>query len=281
MQISIVSGKGGTGKTTLATRFFLSGEGSTLLDCDVEEPNAGIFLHVAWDGVDTFHAQFPEIDEDKCTHCGACGSFCSFNAILSTAMATIPLSERCHGCGGCELVCPEHAISYGKRPIGKIARGSIGSRLFICGCLNVGEYSGVGIIRKLRDVSGDSLVWIDGPPGTGCSAVAAVDHADFAVLVGEPTPFGVSDMTIAVEMLRRLRVPFGVVVNKAGIGNREIYDYCLEESITILGEIPFDRSLAEDYAAGRIGWDSDDRTAFFSSLTNTILKAADFPGVTV
>jgi len=281
MQISIVSGKGGTGKTTLATRFFLSGEGSTLLDCDVEEPNAGIFLHVVWDGVETYHSQYPEIDEAKCTHCAACGTFCTFNAILTTTKATVPLADRCHGCGGCALVCPEHAISYGKRPVGKIVRGSVGSRSFACGSLNVGEYSGVGIIRKLREVSSDSLVWIDGPPGTACSAVAAVDHADFAVLVGEPTPFGVSDMAMAVEMLRKLGVPFAVIINKAGIGNREIYDYCLEEAITILGEIPFDRSLAEDYAAGRIGWDSDDRTALFASLTEKILNAAGFPRVIV
>jgi MinD superfamily P-loop ATPase len=281
MQISIVSGKGGTGKTTLATRLFLSGEGSTLLDCDVEEPNAGIFLHVAWDGVEAFHSEYPEINEDKCTNCGACGSFCAFNAILSTTKATIPMAERCHGCGGCALVCPEDAITYRERPIGKIGRGSVGSRSFVYGSLNIGEYSGVGIIRKLREISSDSVVWIDGPPGTACSAVAAVDHADFAVLVGEPTPFGVSDMAMAVEMLRKLGVPFAVVINKAGIGNREIYDYCREESITILGEIPFDRSLAEDYAAGRIEGDRDSRTELFTSLAETILNAAGYLGVTV
>lgn len=281
MQISIVSGKGGTGKTTLATRLFLSKGGSTLLDCDVEEPNAGIFLQVSWSGVETCNSQFPVINEELCTHCGVCASFCSFNAILSSRQATIPLAERCHDCGGCALVCPQKAISYAERGIGKIGRGRSNGGDFAYGSLNVGELSGVGIIRKLRDSYRDGLVWIDGPPGTACSAVAAVYDADFAVLVGEPTPFGVSDMAMAVEMLRNLHVPFGVVVNKAGIGNSEIYEFCQKENIPILGEIPFDRSMAAEHAAGRVGFDSDERNELFAQLTGSILSAAGYAEVHV
>lgn len=281
MQISIVSGKGGAGKTTLATRLFLSRRGSTLLDCDVEEPNAGIFLDVSWNSVETCHSQYPEINEELCTHCGACASFCSFNAILSSSRATIPIAERCHDCGGCALVCPSHAISYAKRAIGKIGRGRANGGDFAYGSLNVGELSGVGIIRKLRESHRDGLVWVDGPPGTACSAVAAVYDADFAVLVGEPTPFGVSDIAMAVEMLRNLQVPFAVVVNKAGIGDGEIYEFCHNGNIPILGEIPFDRSMAVEYAAGRVGSDSDGRRDLFRQLTDSILSAAGYVGLTV
>lgn len=281
MQISIVSGKGGTGKTTLATRLFLSRRGSTLLDCDVEEPNAGIFLRISWNSVETCHSQFPVINDELCTRCGACASFCSFNAILSSSRAVLPIAERCHDCGGCALVCPQHAISYGERAIGKIGRGRANGGDFAYGSLNVGELSGVGIIRKLRDSSPDGLVWIDGPPGTACTAVAAVYDADFAVLVGEPTPFGLSDMVMAVKMLRNLKVPFAVVVNKAGIGDREIYRFCRNEDIPILGEIPFDRSMAVDYAAGRVGFDSDGRSDLFKQLTDSILSAAGYAEVKV
>jgi MinD superfamily P-loop ATPase len=279
MQISIVSGKGGTGKTTLAARLFMSREGSTLLDCDVEEPNAGLFLNVSWDSVETVNSPYPIIDENLCTHCGSCASFCSFKAILSTGKVTIPLAERCHACGGCALVCPENAVTYGSRAVGKIGRGRANGGVFAYGCLSVGEYSGVGIIRRLRESAEGDLVLIDGPPGTACSAVAAVNGSDYAVLVGEPTPFGVSDMSMAVEMLRKLGVPFGVVVNKAGIGDREIYDFCGKENLQIVGEIPFDRSMAEDYAAGRKGFESDDRTNSFRQLGDAILRAAGYAGV--
>lgn len=281
MQISIVSGKGGTGKTTLATGLFLSRRGSTLLDCDVEEPNAGIFLDISWNSVEACHSQYPIINEDLCTHCGACASFCSFNAILSSRRTTIPLAERCHDCGGCALICPQKAISYGERAIGKIGRGRANGGNFAYGSLNVGELSGVGIIRKLRDSSREGLVWIDGPPGTACSAVAAVYDTDFAVLVGEPTPFGVNDMAMAVEMLRNLYVPFGVVVNKAGIGDREIYDFCQKENIPILGEIPFDRSMAVEQATGRLDLETDGRMDLFTQLTDSILSAAGYSEVKV
>jgi MinD superfamily P-loop ATPase len=279
MQISIVSGKGGTGKTTLATRLFQSVKGSSLLDCDVEEPNAALFLDVSWDSVESFYAEYPVICEDKCTHCGACASFCRFKAILSTSKATLPLAERCHACRGCGIVCPEHAISYRKREVGKISRGRTGGGYFASGSLNVGEYSGAGIIRRLRESAEGHLIWIDGPPGTGCAAAAAAIDADFAILVAEPTPFGVSDMIMAVEMLEKLEVPFGVVVNKAGVGNREIYDYCRNERIWILAEFPFSRSMAECYAQGKNGNGSDNLNELIDKLTQNVLQKTGFSGV--
>lgn len=276
MQIAIVSGKGGTGKTTLATRLFMATETSTLLDCDTEEPNAGLFLDVKFNEIEAVETGHPVIDEDKCTHCGACAKFCAFGAILSAPSATIPMAERCHDCRGCALVCPHDAIHFEKRTMGKIGRGDTESGRFAYGELNIGEYSGVKIINLLRkNARNEDLVWIDGPPGTACSAVAAVEGVDFAVLVGEPTPFGVSDMSMAVEMLRDLGIPFGVVVNKAGIGDDEIYRYCESESVTILGEVPFDRCMAEAMALGRRGVEciSNDR---FADIADAVLDAAGY-----
>ena len=279
MQIAIVSGKGGTGKTTLATRLFAVTEESTLLDCDTEEPNSGIFLDVAWNEIETVKTSYPEIDEDLCTHCGACAKFCAFGAILSAPTATIPMAERCHDCRGCAMVCPHDAITYQMRPMGKIGRGETKNGRFAFGELNIGEYSGVRIISLLRKNAADEdLVWIDGPPGTACSAVAAVQDADFAVLVGEPTPFGVSDMSMAVEMLRDLKVPFGIVVNKAGIGDDEIYDYCRKEHLEILGEVPFDRSMAEALAHGRKGWETLGAEPWKTIADSILAAAAYVPG---
>ena len=276
MQISIVSGKGGAGKTTLATHFFMAVPESALLDCDVEEPNASLFLNLGNTRDEEFETRYPVVDDEACTHCGACAAFCAFNALLVSPAAAIPLPERCHDCGGCALVCPENAIHYESRSIGRIRRGHAGDGRVAWGELNVGELSGVRMIRRLRQsASDDGVTWIDGPPGTGCAAVAAVEDADFAVLVGEPTPFGVSDMAMAADMIRDLGLPFGVVVNKAGIGNDEIYRYCRNEGLTILGEIPFDRGLAEAGAIGRLGWGHAGCTERFTDLARRIVAAAE------
>jgi MinD superfamily P-loop ATPase len=274
MQISIVSGKGGAGKTTLAVGLFTARPGSTLADCDVEEPNAGLFLDIVWNAVETVRVGVPVINEKLCTHCGACARFCAFGAFLSAPTVTIPLPERCHDCGGCAMVCPAGAITYGSRPVGRIGQGSAGRGRFVFGELDIGEYSGVRIIRRVREIAGnEETVWIDGPPGTSCSAAAATEGCGYAVIVGEPTPFGVSDMAMAVEMLRKMGVPFGVIVNRDGIGDGEIDDYCRKEGLEVLGRIPFDRSVAEAMALGRAGRKALDMRVF-APLAEAILKAA-------
>ena len=191
---------------------------------------------------------------DKCTLCGKCGEFCRYNAILPAKNNVLIFKEICHDCGGCKLVCPTDAIKYEKREIGNIYSGTskYGVKMKY-GDLNVGEVSGIKIIENLKElVKDEEMVIIDAPPGTSCATVAAVEDSDYAVIVSEPTPFGVSDMKMVVEMLRNMNIPFGIVVNKAGLGDDEIYEYCDEENIEILQQIPFDREIAKLYASGSI-----------------------------
>ncbi len=252
MRIAVLSGKGGTGKTTIATNLAANKKNSILIDTDVEEPNSHIFMKPNIEENIAVKVNYPVVDTDKCTLCGKCGTFCRYNAILPAKNNVLVFEEICHDCGGCELVCPTGAISYKQREIGKIHCGKTKYDINMkYGDLNVGEVSGVRIIEKLKDMTkNEEVVFIDSPPGTSCATVAAIEDIDFAVIVTEPTPFGVSDMKMVVEMLRRMNIKFGVVINKAGLGDDEIYDYCKSENIDILEEIPFDEKIAKLYASG-------------------------------
>lgn len=284
MRIAIVSGKGGAGKTTVATRLFRAVPGSILLDCDVEEPNAALFLRAGDFEEKTVSARYPSIDEEMCTHCGACASFCTFGALLNAKSMTIVMAERCHDCGGCDLVCPVSAVTYAERPVGKIVKGRTNEGVFAYGELNVGEFSGVRLIKELKSsvIAADfgsngstgEIVWIDGPPGTGCAAAEAVEDANYVVLVTEPTPFGASDMAMAAEMLVNTGIPFGVAINKDDGKNSEADVFCREQNIPILGRIPFDRGLAESSALGRLEWGSPEHDKPFLELTDAVLEAA-------
>ena len=254
MKIVVLSGKGGTGKTTISTNLAINTKNAILIDTDVEEPNSHIFLKPKIEDTISVTKDYPKVDIDKCTLCGKCGEFCRYNAILPAKNNVLIFKEICHDCGGCKLVCPANAIKYEKREIGNIYSGTskYGIKMKY-GDLNVGEVSGIKIIEKLKElVKEEEMVIIDAPPGTSCSTVAAVDGADYAIIVTEPTPFGVSDMKMVVEMLRKMKIPFGVVVNKAGLGDDEVYKYCDEENIEILQEISFDRKIAKLYASGSI-----------------------------
>lgn len=252
MKIAVLSGKGGTGKTTVTANLAVNLPGCTAIDTDVEEPNLHIFLKPEIHRKEEVKTEYPWIDADKCTLCGRCGDFCRYNAIIPAKNQVLVFRESCHDCGGCRVVCPADAIEYKKREIGKIFSGSSGFGVPIkYGELNIGEMSGVKIIGQMKtSVEDEELVIIDSPPGTSCATVAAVEGVDYAIVVSEPTPFGVSDMKMVVEMLRNLEIPFGVVVNKAGLGDREIYEYCEGEGIEILEEIPYSREIAELYARG-------------------------------
>ena len=251
MIISVASGKGGTGKTTIATSLALSMESVQFLDCDVEEPNAHIFLKPEINEKISAGMLVPEVDNSKCNYCGKCAEVCEFNAIVVIKKKVLFFPELCHGCGGCTYVCPEKAINEVEREIGVIEGGTAGKIDFLHGVLNVGEPMAPPLIRKVKGfINHERDVIIDASPGTSCPVVEAVSKSDFCLLVTEPTPFGLNDLRLAVEMLRKLTIPFGVVINCADVGDDEVKNYCESEGIAIHMSIPWDRRIAESYSRG-------------------------------
>jgi len=249
--ISIASGKGGTGKTTVAVNLALSLENVQLIDCDVEEPNDHIFLNPDIEKSEDVYVEYPVIDKEKCNLCGQCASFCMYNAIAVTKNDIMVFPELCHSCGGCKLVCPKDAIDYRKRSIGKIEGGKAGNIEFYQGILSIGEVRAIPIIKHLkRKIDKNKISILDAPPGAGCSVIETIESSDFCILVTEPTPFGLYDLKIAVDVVRRLRIPFGVVINKDGIGDKRVEIYCSRENIPVLLKIPFNREIATLYSKG-------------------------------
>lgn len=250
--IAIASGKGGTGKTTLAVNLARALGRISLLDCDVEEPNAHLFFNPVWQEERVVNMPVPDVDKNKCTGCGECGRFCNFNAIAVLRSAPLTFPELCHGCGGCATVCPTKAIREVARRIGVVRTASVGHDvLLVQGCLDIGVPLAPPVVRAVKTaLGGRRPAIIDAPPGTSCSVVAAVQSADFVVLVTEPTVFGLYDLRLAVDMLRTLRQPCGVVINRMGIGDDRVHAYCCEQDLPILMEIPDDRRIAEAYSRG-------------------------------
>ena len=251
MIISIASGKGGTGKTTVATNMALSIGDCQLLDCDVEEPNAHIFLKPQITESRPVGIPVPQVDLEKCTYCGKCAEVCQFSAIAVIKKNVLIFPELCHGCGACSLLCPENAITEVNRKIGVLEIGKSDGIRFIHGILEISEAMSPPLIRAVKDAANnDSITIIDVPPGTSCPVIEAVRGSDFCLLVTEPTPFGLNDLTLAVEMLRVLSIPFGVVVNRSDVGDEKTDEYCQKERIPILLKIPMDRELAVSYSKG-------------------------------
>ncbi|MEJ2601200.1 MAG: ATP-binding protein [Anaerolineales bacterium] len=272
MRIAVASGKGGTGKTTVATSLALSlmaqpeparaaSIAPLFLDCDVEAPNAHLFLKPAFERRRQVGILIPEVDEARCTHCGKCAEVCQFHAMAVLGKKTLIFPQLCHGCGSCTLICPEQAITERLEVLGTLERGSTVSGVdFARGILNVGEPMAVPIIRQLKTWAspqpGQDVI-VDASPGTSCPVVEAVRGADFLLLVSEPTPFGFHDLKLAVEVARDLHIPAGVVLNRCddrltdGHYNQVLEAFCQEKGLPILLRLPFERGIAEGIARGK------------------------------
>jgi len=254
MIISVASGKGGTGKTLVASSLALSLSDDykvQLLDCDVEEPNVHIFLRLALDQSQPVYVPIPKVDETKCTYCGKCAEVCVYNAIAVLKEKVLVFPELCHGCGACSYLCPESAITEEGREVGVVERGGSGNLELVQGRLAIGEAMAPPVIREVRKyIDPANIVIIDVSPGTSCPVVEAVKGSDFCLLVTEPTPFGLNDLSLAVEVVRKLGIPCGVAINRVGVGSEEVEQYCHREGIPVLLRIPLDRNIATLYSRG-------------------------------
>ena len=254
MIISIASGKGGTGKTLVATSLALSLKDKQrvqLLDCDVEEPNDHIFLKSVITRKEAVCIQVPKVDEKKCTHCGQCAEVCAYNAIAVLPDHVLVFAELCHGCGACSYLCPEKAISEEGRKIGVVEQGHADGMEFVQGRLTIGEAMATPVIRQVKEYANpDGIVIIDVPPGTSCPVVESIKDSHFCLLVTEPTPFGLNDLVLAVETVRELNIPLAVVLNRAGGEYKKVEEYCGKEDIPILLTIPLDTEIACLYSKG-------------------------------
>jgi len=254
MIISVASGKGGTGKTLVATSLVLSlkdSEETAILDCDVEEPNDHILLNPVITGSEPVNMVVPLVAEDKCTYCGKCAKACAYHAIAVLGNHVLTFPQMCHSCGACSYLCPEKAISEEPRQIGVVEWGHSDGVRFAHGILTVGEAMAPPVIRKVKGLAnGASLTVRDAPPGTSCPVVEAVRESDFCLLVTEPTPFGLNDLALTVETVKELGIPSGVILNRAGIGDAGVEEYCRKEKIPILLTIPLDMEIARLYSRG-------------------------------
>jgi len=254
MIISVASGKGGTGKTTVAVNLALSLQNVLLLDCDVEEPNDHILLQPKITKTKPVYVNIPSIQETKCDHCGACAKFCKTNALFVTDKKILFFPQICTSCGGCKIVCPKHAITEKKRKIGKIKLGEAKGLELVYGELSIGEPMAIPIIRAVKKYIQPfekRVIIVDSPPGTSCPVIDTVHGTDFTILVTEPTPFGLYDLEIAINVLKKLNIPFGVIMNQSDIGDLRVHAFCNKNSIPILLEIPYSRKIAELYSVGK------------------------------
>jgi len=251
LRIAVASGKGGTGKTSVAVNLALSVSSAQLLDCDVEEPNAYILLKPRCVEEEAVELPVPRILEDRCNYCGECARFCQYRALFVAGETCLVFPQLCHSCGGCIIVCPRNAIAEEPRRIGRILQGKAGDVELVYGELDVGEPMAVPLISAVKEKArSNGTIILDAPPGTACPLAETVDGADYCILVTEPTPFGLHDLGIAAEVVGQLGVLSGVIINFAGIGDRGVYEFCESKKLPILMEIPFDRRIAELYSRG-------------------------------
>lgn len=255
MIITIASGKGGTGKTTIATNLAmaLADKNVQLLDCDVEAPNSHIFIKPEMNDPEAVFIKVPFVDEKKCTLCGRCAEVCEYHAIGVFGSSVLVFPELCHACGGCSIACPENAITEIEHPVGEMQRGQTNGIDFITGTLNIGEAKATPVIGAVKDnIKPETITIVDAPPGTSCPVVETMRGSDFVLLVTEPTPFGLNDLKLAVELVRKMSLPFGVILNRADMGDDQVEQFCQKEKIDILMRIPQRRDIAHAYSNGHL-----------------------------
>lgn len=287
MIIAVASGKGGTGKTTIATNLAVvaarQGTSVAYADCDVEEPNGALFLKPLIEKSSSATVGIPQIDKARCTLCGRCGEICQYNAIAVLKEDVMVFPEICHSCGGCWLVCPEDAITEQPREVGQIDLGHAGKVAFVQGTMNIGEAKSPALIKQVKEVAPEvELLILDCPPGTSCPVIESLRDVDYALLVTEPTPFGLNDLKLAVETVRLLGLPFGVLINRSNVGDDETSIYCRREEIEILAEISDDRRVAEAYSRGIMACDLlPEYEKAFGNLLTRIQDALSHPQATL
>jgi MinD superfamily P-loop ATPase len=260
MKIAIASGKGGTGKTLVSTNLFYSAQQAgipvTLVDCDAEEPNVLEFIRGEVTCTVKVKQNIPVIELNKCVFCGRCYEYCNYHAIVYLPPSGFikVIEELCHNCGACLVACEHGAISEKEKQLGTVETTVVNNHARVIeGRAKVGLYSPVPVIKNaLKELNGEAITILDSPPGISCPFIATVEKADFVVLVTEPTPFGLNDLKLSVATLNHLGKPFGVIVNRAGLGNREVYDWIARCNIKLIMEIPFDKEIARLYSEGRL-----------------------------
>ena len=276
----MASGKGGTGKTTVSANIACvaaeSGIKVTYVDCDVEEPNGHLFLRPSLPVRRSVCVPVPSVDADLCTACGTCADICQFSALICLNKEVLTFDKMCHGCGGCMHVCPVGAITERGREIGVVEEGRSGEVYFTHGRLNVGEAMSPPLIKAVLSAARKTpLVVVDVPPGTSCPVITAIKGADYVILVTEPTPFGINDLGLALDMVRELEIPHAVVVNRADPGNSLATDFCRKRGVGILAEIPDDRRVAEAYSRGDLAYAAvPGYRERFAELLNSVEKEA-------
>jgi MinD superfamily P-loop ATPase len=276
MRIVIASGKGGTGKTLIATNLALAAK-AVLIDLDVEEPNDYLFVRGKDRRLGITHRMVPYVHKKKCILCGECTKVCTFHALAKLPGNILVFNELCHDCGACALFCPVKAIEYRKHPVGEVLEIKGKDIYLIYGRLRVGEAMATPLIRAVKkEIPKKGISILDCPPGTSCPVIESMKGSDYCLLVTEPTPFGLHDLKLAVSVARMLKIPTGVVVNKYGIGGNEVDRFCKKNKIPILGKIPFDRKVAECYSTGNLVYHMHKRyTELFNNLWMTIKVEAE------
>ncbi len=276
MRVAIASGKGGTGKTLVATNLASVAKGSLLVDLDVEEPNCHLFYKATSSTSTDLCRPVPRVDKGKCTLCGNCSKVCEFHAVAVLPDEVMIFDELCHSCGACSLFCPERAISESPHSVGEVLHVASEEQELLYGRLRIGEAAPVPLIRGVNAKIPESrLAIIDCPPGTACSMVESVRGSDIVVLVTEPTPFGLHDLDLALRVIRKMRLRHAVMINKQGLEGPDVNAFCRKNGVSVIGELPYSRAIAEAYSNGRLLTAQEQYRATFRSLLDSITKAAE------